>query len=279
MKKLIITGDDFGISLPVNEAIEEAHRQGVLNCASLMVAAKAAEDAVERARRLPALNVGLHLVLVDGFPLLSSQELPSLTDAEGQFSSQLIRVGIRFFFRKAARRELESEIRAQFEAFRRTGLHLDHVNTHHHMHLHPTVSGLILKVGKDYGMRAVRFPFEPPFASWRASQKGLGRKIAFRLFLSPWLALLKNRLKGARLRSNQFIFGMNESGDMHLELVLRLLKHLPPGVTEIYFHPLIPDIGRRGGDGGEYETLTSPLLRQSLLASGIQQIAFSDLGK
>jgi predicted glycoside hydrolase/deacetylase ChbG (UPF0249 family) len=37
MKKLIITGDDFGFSLAVNEAIEEAHRCGVLSTASLMV--------------------------------------------------------------------------------------------------------------------------------------------------------------------------------------------------------------------------------------------------
>ena len=49
MKELIITGDDFGLSQSVNEAIEEAHRQGLLHGASLMVGAKATTDAVERA--------------------------------------------------------------------------------------------------------------------------------------------------------------------------------------------------------------------------------------
>ncbi len=280
MKKLIITADDFGISLPVNEAIERSHCGGVLNCASLMVGAKAAEDAVERARRLPTLNVGLHLVLVDGAPFLPAREIPRLVDEEGRFSSRLVLSGIRFFLRQSVRRQLEAEIRAQFEAFRKTGLNLDHVNTHHHLHLHPTVLGLILKVGRDYGMRAVRFPYEPPWPSWRASRRGLGRKLFLWLFLSPWLVFLKNRLKREHVRSNHFIFGLNDSGNINPDLILGILRSLPPGVTEIYFHPSIPDIDP--GKGGcpplrEFETLTDPRLRQALLTSGIQRIAFSDL--
>jgi hypothetical protein len=102
------------------------------------------------------------------------------------------------------------------------------------------------------------------------------------LFLSPWLALLRNRLQGARVRSNQFLFGLSDSGNIHLELVIRLLKYLSHGVTEIYFHPALPDIddnSGNGGRGGEYETLVNPQLRQALLASDIQQITFSDLAK
>ncbi len=282
MKKLILTADDFGLSLPVNEAVEQSHCRGVLGCASLMVGARAAGDAVERARRLPALKVGLHLVLVDGFPLLSPREIPLLVDKKGQFSPRLVLSGIRFFFRQPVRRQLEAEIRAQFHAFQKTGLNLDHVNTHHHMHLHPTVLALILKVGTDYGMKAVRFPYEPPWPSWRASRRGLGRKILLRLFLSPWLALLRDRLNGARVHSNQFLFGLNDSGNMHLDLVLRFLEHLPRGVTEIYFHPAIPERDRGKGNearGAEYETLTNPQLRQAILSPDIQQITFSDLGK
>ncbi|MFI4922491.1 MAG: ChbG/HpnK family deacetylase, partial [Burkholderiales bacterium] len=64
MKRLIVTADDFGASLPVNEAIEQAHQNGILNTASLMVGAAAAPDAVERAKHMPSLKVGLHVVLV-----------------------------------------------------------------------------------------------------------------------------------------------------------------------------------------------------------------------
>jgi len=269
MKKLIITGDDFGFSLSVNEAIEEAHRHGILSCASLMVGGKAAKDAVDRARRLSSLRVGLHLVLVHGSPILPPTMLPDLVTKKGEFSPHLVRAGMNFFFRKQVRRQLEDEIRAQFQAFLDTGLQLDHVNSHHHLHLHPTLLGIVLRVGRDYGMGAVRFPYEPPIPSWRASRKDLPRRFAAWLILFPWVVLLNRRLRRAKMHANDFVFGMNDSGHVHLNLVLRFLKFLPQGVTEIYFHP--------GDDPNELEALTSPAMRQALLTSQIETIAFCDL--
>lgn len=283
MKKIIVTGDDFGFSLPVNEAIEEAHRRGVLTTASLMIGARAARDAIDRAGRIPSLRVGLHLVLVDGTPISPPQAIPDLVDPGGRFSPHLFSAGLKFFFRPGVRQQLEEEIRAQFRAFRSTGLPLDHVNCHNHMHLHPTIGGLILKVGQGFGLKAVRYPYEPVLYSWRASHKGFGRKWVSWLFLWPWLALLRRQLRRARMRSNQFIFGMNDSGNMNLELVLGFLRNLPAGITEIYFHPASRHDSEldRAAKNYRYQeelaALTSPALRQALEASGIQCISFSDV--
>jgi hopanoid biosynthesis associated protein HpnK len=283
VKKLILTADDFGFSLAVNEAIEEAHRNGVLSTASLMVGAGAAGDAVDRACRLRSLRVGLHLVLVDGSSISPPHTIPSLVNLRSEFSSHLFRAGIDFCFRAGVRQQLEREIRAQFQAFRDTGLDLDHVNCHKHMHLHPTIGGLMLKVGREYGLRAVRYPYEPVFPSWRASQKNLGQKLLSLLFLWPWLILLKKQLQQARVRSNNFVFGMNDSGNMHLNLVLRFLQYLPSGVTEIYFHPAshsFPEIGQTMSNyqcEEEFATLTSSALGKVLRDSNIQRIVFSDL--
>jgi len=283
VKELIVTGDDFGLSLAVNEAIEEAHRKGVLSTASLMVSAKASGDAVDRARRLPSLRVGLHLVLVGGSPVSPPHLLPGLVDAKGEFSSHLFRAGIDFFFSPGIRRQLEQEIRAQFQAFRNTGLSLDHVNCHNHMHLHPTIGRLILQVGKEYDLKAVRYPREPVLRSWRASRKAPGRKLFSWLFLWPWLALLKNQLRKARVHSNDFVFGMNDSGNMNLDLVLRFLKHLPSGVTEIYFHPAsrlcseLNQTQKNYHSQEEFAALTSSALQKALLAPHIRCIGFSDL--
>ncbi|HKW55475.1 MAG TPA: ChbG/HpnK family deacetylase, partial [Stellaceae bacterium] len=127
MPRLIVCADDFGLDEAVNAAVETASRDGILTCASLMVGAPAAADAVHRAKDLPALSVGLHLVLVDGRPLLSPREVPDLVDRSGAFDDNMLRAGIRFFFSQRARRQLAAEIRAQFMAFRATGLALDHV--------------------------------------------------------------------------------------------------------------------------------------------------------
>ena len=283
MRTLIVTGDDFGLAVPVNEAIEEAHQRGILTTASLMVGADSAADAVERARRLPLLKVGLHLVLVEGHPVLPPHEIPDLVDGRGECSTNLFRAGLNFFFRPGVRRQLEAEIRAQFQAFQDTGLPLDHVNAHNHMHLHPTVLGLVLKVGREFGLRAVRVPYEPLLPSWRASGGALLPRAAAWLLTAPWSRLLRARLRRADMRANDFVFGLHDSGKMDADRVLRFLRHLPQGVTEMYFHPATrrcPETGRTMSDyhhQREFEALTSPAVREALLASGAQRIAFSDL--
>ena len=95
---MIVTADDFGLAREVNEAVETAHRNGVVTAASLMVGASAAADAVARARRLPSLGVGLHIVLIDGRPVLPASELPALADASGRFRNDMAAASIRIFF-------------------------------------------------------------------------------------------------------------------------------------------------------------------------------------
>ncbi len=112
-----------------------------------MVSAPATADAVERAHRLPELRVGLHLVLVNGRATLPPERVPDLVDEDGNFSSDLGGAGVRYFFDRRARRQLEAEIRAQFEAFARTGLALDHVNAQNHLHVHPTILTSIMRIG------------------------------------------------------------------------------------------------------------------------------------
>src|SRR5665213_522811 len=77
---LIVTADDFGLSLAVNEAVEEAHRKGVLTSASLVVTGEAAADAVRRAKKMPGLAIGLHLALLDAPSALKACEIPDLLE-------------------------------------------------------------------------------------------------------------------------------------------------------------------------------------------------------
>ncbi|WP_109124506.1 hopanoid biosynthesis-associated protein HpnK [Dyella sp. C11] len=219
--RLIVTADDFGLHPAVNLAVERGFREGVLRAASLMVTAPAVADAVARAKRMPGLAVGLHLVLADGQSALAPSRVPSLVDARGRFGDDMVRNGFRFFFLPHVREQLAAEIRAQFEAFAATGLPLDHVNAHKHFHLHPTVLSLMLSIGRDYGLRAVRWPAEPGAAPW----------------LKPWLALMRHRLRRAGVRSNDHVFGIQHSGAMDEQALLEVLERLPEGLSELYLHP------------------------------------------
>ncbi|MGH8159928.1 MAG: hopanoid biosynthesis-associated protein HpnK [Rhodanobacter sp.] len=250
--RLIVTADDFGLHEAVNEAVERGYREGVLRAASLMVTAPAVADAIARARPLPGLAVGLHLVLADGSAALPPAQIPSLVDGEGRFGSHMVSDGVRFFFLPQVRRQLAAEIRAQFEAFAATGLSLDHVNAHKHFHLHPTVLSLLLSIGRDYGLRAVRLPAEPGMGPW----------------LRPWLALMRRRLHRAGVRCNDHVFGIRHSGGMDERAVLEVVQQLPEGLSELYLHPamrgeLTPGMTRyRHAD--ELAALLSPRVRRAI---------------
>lgn len=237
---MIVTSDDFGLSTSVNDAVERAHREGILTAASLMVAAPGTDDAIARARAMPSLGVGLHVVLVNGRPKLPAREVPDLVDANGDFPTDLVAAGIRYFFNPRARRQLQAEIRAQFEAFAKTGLPLDHVNAQNHMHVHPTVLATILRVGREFGMRAVRIPREPFAPSWRSAHRDLGLRLGNSMLLAPWLSLMQVQIERAGMLHNDAVLGLSDTGRMTPERVLRLLEQLPHGVTEMYFHP---DVG------------------------------------
>ena len=264
---LIVTADDFGLHPAVNEAVELAHRDGVLTAASLMVGAPAAADAVARARRLPGLRVGLHLVLADGAAVLPREKIPALVDADGRFGDRMARDGVRFFFLPAVRRQLEAEIRAQFGAYAATGLPLDHVNAHKHFHLHPTVLSLILSIGRDYGLRAVRLPAE-------ASAPAL---------LRPWLRLLAWRLDQAGIAHNDSVIGIEHSGGMNEAVLLEALQRLPAGVTEIYLHPATTSGSVIAASMPEYRhaeelaALLSPRVRAAIDGLGIPRGGFRDI--
>ena len=278
MRRLIVTADDFGSSPEVNQAVEMGHRQGILTSASLMVGAPAARDAVERARRLPNLHVGLHLAVVDAHSSLPPREVPGLLDPRGRLPTDLPATGVRFFFLPTVRRELAREVRAQFESFRATGLTLDHVNAHHHMHLHPTVAELIVRVGRDFGLKAVRVPAEP--AGILARTGDPPRSLLGHRFVG-WLAsLLRARLRRAGLACNDHIFGLAWTGSVTEERVLRLIPHLPEGLSELFCHPATAAAattpsGFRPAE--ELRALTSPTVSRRLAEHEIHLVGFGDL--
>ena len=270
-KSVIISADDFGLSVEVNEAVEQAHTQGLLGTASLMVAGPAAADAVSRARRLPGLHVGLHLVVIEGPAILPHKEIPDLVGIDGQFPSDQLKLGLRYFFRPEIRRQLAREIAAQYDAFAATGLRLDHANAHKHMHLHPTVGRLLIRCGRSHGLRAIRVPYEPP-APLRAADGS--RDTAGAAALRLWTRLLRMQARRAGLLTNDSCFGLAWSGQMTADRVNRLAARLPGGLNEIYFHPatarndeiarLMPDYAHRA----ELETLCDPAFRTSLARAG-----------
>jgi chitin disaccharide deacetylase len=245
-----------------------------------MVGAPAAAGAVAMARRLPRLAVGLHLALTDATPLLPARAVPDLVDASGRFRADIGRVGAAMFFLPHVRRQMLAEVRAQFEAFRATGLALDHVNAHKHFHLHPSILSAILALAAEFGAPPVRVPLEPRSVVARIDGGDRGLAAAA---LAPWARLQRARLKRAGIAAPDQVFGLSWSGAMTHSRLAGLIAHLPDGVTEIYTHPATSPGFVGSAPGYRYEeelaALTSPELRRQIAAAGIDSGGFADAAR
>ena len=261
----------------MNEGVARAHNEGILTAASLMVSGAAAADAIARARRMPKLRIGLHLVLVDGPPLLPPERIPDIVDGDGQLRADFARTGVDIVLRRGTRAQLAAEIEAQFAAFQATGLALDHVNAHHHFHVHPIVGTLILDIGRRFGMRGIRVPIESAdlLARIDPSHRGGAATVT-----APWAALLRTRARHKGLWAPDRVFGLAWSGTMTEPRIAGMLENLADGVTEIYCHPASSGDFAGAARGYRYAdevaALTSPAIREALRACGARSGGYSD---
>jgi predicted glycoside hydrolase/deacetylase ChbG (UPF0249 family) len=204
MKNLIITGDDFGASPQVNEAVERLHRAGVLTQAGLMVGAPHVDEAVRIARRNPSLCVGLHLVLCDSRPAWN---------------------GLRFFFDPRTWAGLEEKIAAQFARFAELGFEPLCWDGHMHLHLHPAVFDIVLPVAAAHQFRMARLV--------RETRSPHPLALVFRALS----ARAAPRLKTHGMLSADHTLGLTRTGRMDTQTTCALLRGLRDGWTELYLHP------------------------------------------
>ena len=234
MKRLILNADDLGLATQTNEAIERAHREGVLTSASLMVGEAGFEEGLRVARANPGMAVGLHLTLTDGVPVLPAARIPSLTQPNGRFRNDMAALGLLLVLSPAAKAELAAEVAAQMERFTQTGLVCDHVNAHKHYHLHPLIAAALMQAAAGAGVRCIRLPWEPG-AQVRSADATSARTAEWAL--KPWCATLRKRALNWNLLAPDQVLGLAWSGHFTAERLLAALPLLPHGVTELYFHP------------------------------------------
>lgn len=227
--RVIVNADDFGLCPAVNQAVALAHRTGVLSSTSLLVNAPATAEAVALAGELPELGVGLHLALTELEPLTAAPHLAP----GGRFPSQHLVAQCRLWFQRVPAAELRAEVQAQFEAALRTGLPIDHVDGHGHVHLVPGVLEVVAECCREFGIRALRWSAEPP---------GLCAPTAARL--KRWLVAQWCRRGEAQtlgLARPAWFRGLVWSGQLSLARLRQLAASLPDGTGEIMCHPAMHD--------------------------------------
>lgn len=269
-KKLVVNADDFGFTPDVNQGILEAHTRGVLTATTLMANGAAFQDAVQRAREAPALDIGCHLVLIGGNSVLTGRPLPANAGSLlGALASR--RIGV------------YQELRAQVERILDTGIQPTHLDTHKHTHIVPEVLEAVARLGEEFRIRWIRRPFDFPLqAAW-------SKAVPFPVRLtSRALGLLRGRfrrvLEKRHCRATDHFAGFQVTGRFRTRELLDLLSLIPIGSTELMCHP-----GRCGpplraartrlkeSREAELEALTAPEVRAQIQRVGIELVNYRQL--
>ncbi len=280
--QVIINADDFGRSQEINEAIIRAHREGVLTSCSLMVTGAAFDEAVHLARENPRLGVGLHLVTVVGRSVLPHSEIPSLVDAQQNFSNNPNHAGLKYYFSPRARREIRKELAAQFAKFAATGLPFSHIDGHLHLHVHPVIFKTAIELGIRYGVRRMRVPVEELDLALQFDRKFKLRKTVHKRLFDALGAYMKKQLRKNQFTFTERVYGNLQSGAMDENYFLYALNHLTTPTAEIYFHPAIypakRELSAEEQQGMiEFEALTSSKLIERLQDTRFKLINYFDL--
>jgi predicted glycoside hydrolase/deacetylase ChbG (UPF0249 family) len=221
---VIFNADDFGYSRGINRGIVEAHLHGVVTSATLIVNAPATDDAVRLAREHPRLAVGLHVNFTN-----EAERLIELDD-----------VG-------ACRDELWRQYQRFLDLLGGPPTHLD---SHQHVHRHPSRRGLFEELSDATG---VPLRDRPPV-----------------VFKGGFYA--------------QWEYGVSESERVSLEALMRIIRNeLMDGIYEMSCHPGYVDPALRAvyheDRERELATLTEPRLPALLADEGVRLISYRELAQ
>lgn len=280
-RAVIVTADDFGLSHSVNAGILRAHREGILTATSLMVAAAARDEAAAIARENPALDVGLHLVVCLGRSVLAPERLGGIVDTAGNFTANPVGAGMRYFFDRSLRAKLRDEIRAQIELHLKLVGRLDHIDGHLNVHVHPVIADILVDLCGEYRVPCVRLPREPLFTTLALARDHALRKLTEGAIFRALSRRARRRLSERGIRSSDWLFGLHQSGHLSEEYVLGVIARLPPGLTELYFHPAEAVGAERPPAAAQAEVaiLTSRRVISALAERGVRRTSFAEVAR
>lgn len=279
IKKLIINADDFGLCKGVNKAVLEAHTTGVLTSATIMANMPGLFEAVNITKKTPTLGVGVHLNIIDGKPLSTDSLVGLLVDENGEFKYSAYKLVIKSLFNKKILKAVETEFAEQINLIIKTGVKPTHLDSHKHIHCFPPIFRIVCSLAADFGIAAVRWPWEPAtvcLSDWPPVE--FGDKA--RAFLTRQLALECRKID-SRFLKNDIFFGIAHTGRIDDKFWSQLVKTQFIGTAEVMTHPGYPEglantwlIEQRKV---ELKWLCDPLTKQLIAEAGLKLVHYGNM--
>ncbi|MBL7196980.1 MAG: ChbG/HpnK family deacetylase [Candidatus Omnitrophica bacterium] len=287
MRRIIVNGDDFGLSEGINKGIIHAYKEGVLTSASVMANMPAFENAVQLSKENPSMGIGAHLNIVRGKPIYLGQKRGGLVNAQGYFYgfSHVVRGLLLSRFNL---KEIENEFRAQIKKILDRGLYVTHLDTEKHIHIFPCISKILAKLANEFKIQRIRsfrqdsfFVLNSPYSMFSATCHRF-------LFLSYFSIINKRSFRKNNIKSPNHFYII--PSDINDELLARnvadIFRHLKEGVSEVICHPgyLSKELMRNSLEFGKFynfnqenqlHLLLNPELKQMLKDMDISLINYS----
>ena len=238
VRKLVVNADDLGLTTGVNQGIFDAHDRGIVTSASLMANAPATSDAIWRIRSRPSLGIGVHLMLVDGVPMLPPNRVPTLIDGDGRFRPSWKPFIVACLRGQVSLSEVESELTAQVDRIRSETIELTHLDAHKHVHAFPPLFQVVVRLAARFHIPVVRVPYERWSPVWGddRQQRMARRQALLNAALLLW-ARRDVRIAAAHGVSTPSLVGRIHTGVMSTDSLAGMVRRLGPGVTELMVHP------------------------------------------
>ena len=242
MGKVIFNADDFGISRGVNEAGCQAYHKGILNAASLMVNQKYAPQAVALAKKMPNLDLGLHVNLTNEYPAEKPEKIPLLVGQDGKFKNGFLKLLLLSFFKpRQLQQQARFEIEAQILKAKEMGADIKHLDGHRHVQMIPVLFDVFEELRLKYHMPHLRIMNECALLTLKTN-KSFGFLLDGAL-IKYFLLRILTFLNGAK--SETYFYTMLYTCKLsrkHFEKVL-----VPQGFerVEVMIHPNITQIDKQ----------------------------------
>jgi len=280
-RRIVINADDFGLCEGVNKAVLKAYTDGVLTSTTIMVNMPAAEEAVEIAKKLPTLSVGVHLNLTEGKPVSKDACVECLLDADGNFTYSPAKLSVLSIARGKIRGAIAAEFAAQIQWVIDRGLAPTHLDSHKHIHSFPVIFSIVCQLAKRFEIPAIRFTFEPKQLCqrpWPLPSEG-GKKRAAKV-----RAMAKiNRFQNPDFLKTDAFFGIAHTGKIDVSFFKALALYSSAQTAEVMTHPGFIDgldptetrlVRQRQT---ELEALCSERTKQYFKDAGIKLVHYGEL--
>ncbi len=256
--RLIVNADDFGRSSSINQAVIRAHREGILTTASLMVNEPASTKRSSWPRKIPNWASACISRCCADTPRCRRKKSPAWSIRAANFPATPLAPAFAIFSIAACANRCARKSTRNLHKFHATGLPLDHVNGHLHLHLHPVVFGILMEDAEKLGIRRMRFTRDCLARSRRMARGRWFYRVSHAAIYQWLSSRAREPLRQRGIRHTQITFGLLQDSRVDEDYILKLLPELPPGDSELYSHPSLDEFKH------EFDALVSPRVKEQI---------------